>query len=258
MKLAGQTALVTGATRGIGQAIALAFAAEGAAVAVTGRDAEALKAVGEGLRQSGGRVVTVAADLAERGAVDRLWETVAGELGQVDILVNNAGVGSSVDPRPLVDYRDETWDLLLHVNLTVPYLLIKKALPGMIQRRAGRVINIASINSFTGALHGAAYAASKHGLLGLTRTLAMEVVKDGVTANAICPGPVHTRMNDIRVAYDAERLGRTFEEQDASMTPMGRRLEPEEIAPLAVYLASRDAAMVTGQAFVIDGGVLLR
>ncbi len=127
----------------------------------------------------------------------------------------------------------------------------------MLERQHGRIINVASINGKIGSMHGAAYAASKHGLLGLTRTLAMEVVRDGVTVNAICPGPVHTLLNDIRIAYDAERMGITLDEIERRMTPMGRRLEPEEVAPLAVYLASDQSAAMTGQAINIDGGVLM-
>jgi NAD(P)-dependent dehydrogenase (short-subunit alcohol dehydrogenase family) len=175
----------------------------------------------------------------------------------VEILVNNAGVGSSANPRPLVEFDDDFWDLSLAVNLTAPYLLCKAVLPGMLARRWGRIITIASINGKIGSLHGAAYAASKHGVLGLTRTLAQEVAPHGITVNAICPGPVHTVMNDRRIEYDARRRGVAFQEQEASLTPLGRRLEPEEIAPLAVYLASDAAAAVVGQALNIDGGVLM-
>src|SRR2546426_6884020 len=159
----------------------------------------------------------------------------------IDILVNNAGIGSSSDPKPVADFNDDFWDLTLYLNLTVPYKLSKAVLPHMREKHWGRIINIASINSKLPSLHGAAYTASKHGLLGLTRTLALEVAREGVTVNAICPGPVRTVMNDRRIAYDAQRRGVSFAEQEASLTPVGGRLEPEEIAPLAVYLASDEA-----------------
>jgi NAD(P)-dependent dehydrogenase (short-subunit alcohol dehydrogenase family) len=175
----------------------------------------------------------------------------------VDILVNNAGVGSSASPRPVVDFDDDFWDLSLAVNLTAPYLLCKAVLPAMLARRWGRILTVASINGKIGSLHGAAYAASKHGVLGLTRSLALEVARDGITVNALCPGPVRTVMNDRRIAYDAQRRGVTFAEQEAGLMPIGRRLEPEEVAPLAVYLASDEARVVTGQAFNICGGVLM-
>jgi ketoreductase len=154
-------------------------------------------------------------------------------------------------------FGEQDGDLSLAVNLTAPYLLSKAVLPAMLAKRRGRIINVASINGRIPTIHAAAYIASKHGLLGLTRAVALEVARDGVTVNAICPGPVHTVMNDRRVAYDAQRRGISFEEQANSMTPIGRRLEPEEIAPLAVYLASDEAAVVTGQAFNICGGIAM-
>jgi NAD(P)-dependent dehydrogenase (short-subunit alcohol dehydrogenase family) len=176
---------------------------------------------------------------------------------RITILVNNAGIGSSADPRPVIDFNDAFWERSLWVNLTIPYLLTRRVLPGMIERHAGRIINIASIVGKTGTLHSAAYVASKHGLLGLTRAVATDVVREGITVNAICPGPVATLVNDKRIEYDAARLGRTFQEHEALMTPMGGRLTPDEIAPLAVYLASAEARGVTGQAFNIDGGSLM-
>jgi NAD(P)-dependent dehydrogenase (short-subunit alcohol dehydrogenase family) len=254
-KLQGRVALVTGAGRGIGRAIALALANEGARVAVTARTAAELEEVVSSIQSQGGQARALTADLADRAAPRRVVEATAAAFGPVDILVNNAGVGSSASPKPVVDFDDDFWDLSLAVNLTAPYLLCKAVLPAMLARRWGRIITVASINGKVGSLHGAAYAASKHGLLGLTRALALEVAKDGVTVNAICPGPVRTVMNDRRVAYDAQRRGVSFEEQERSMTLIGRRLEPDEIAPLAVYLASDESAAMTGQALNIDGGI---
>jgi NAD(P)-dependent dehydrogenase (short-subunit alcohol dehydrogenase family) len=187
----------------------------------------------------------------------KIVQRVASEWGPVEILVNNAGIGSSSNPRPVVDFDDAFWELSLKLNLTVPYLLSKAVLPSMLAKKWGRIINIASINSRVGSLHGAAYAASKHGLLGLTRTLAMEVAKDGITVNALCPGPVRTLMNDRRIAYDAQRRGIPVAELEAGLTPIGGRLEPEDIAPLAVYLASNEARMVTGQGFNVCGGLVM-
>jgi NAD(P)-dependent dehydrogenase (short-subunit alcohol dehydrogenase family) len=255
--LDNRVALVTGGGRGIGRAIALALAEAGARVAVTARTQAELEGVIAAITTQGGQAIAVSADLADRGAAHRVIQTVTDSFGPVEILVNNAGVGSSGNPRPVVEFDDDFWDLTLAVNLTAPYLFCKLVLPAMLARQWGRIINIASINGKIGSFHGAAYAASKHGLLGLTRTLALEVAREGVTVNAICPGPVRTVMNDRRIEYDARRRGVTVAEQEASMTPMGRRLEPEEVAPLAVYLASDAARMVTGQAWNVCGGVVM-
>ncbi len=257
MRLDRKTALITGASKGIGRAIALAFAREGAHLAVTARATDELESLRREAESFGMRCVAVTADLAEEGAVDLVYSAARETLGPIQILVNNAGVGSSANPKPVVNYDDDFWNLLLYVNLTVPYLLCKRVLPDMLAVKYGRIVNVASINGKVGSFHGAAYAASKHGLLGLTRTLAMEVVGDGITVNAICPGPVHTLINDIRIAYDAERLGITVDEIEKRMTPMGRRLEADEVAPLAVYLAGDESATMTGQAINIDGGVLM-
>lgn len=256
-KLKNRVAMVTGAGRGIGRAIALAFAREGATLAVTARTASELTELMRQIRELGGDGMVVEADLADVSSPARIAAGVLNELGTVDILVNNAGVVSAEDPRPLVSFNDDFWNRTLAVNLTAVYLLCKAVLPTLLEKKAGRIINIASLAGKTGLMHGCAYAASKHGLLGLTRTLALEVADKGITVNAICPGPVRSVANDKRMRYDADRLGLGFDELERRLTPIGRRLAPEEIAPLAVMLAGDESAAITGQAFNVCGGALM-
>lgn len=255
--LNGRVALVTGSGRGIGRATALQLAAAGARVIVSSRSRRELKEVVETIRAAGGLADSVECDLSDRAQSLQLIDEASKPFGPIDILVNNAGIGSSGDPRPLADFREAFWDLTLEVNLTVPFVLSKAALPHMRQQHWGRIITVASINARIPSLHAGAYVASKHGVLGLMRTLALEYAADGITVNCICPGPVRTRMNDIRVKYDADRLGRSFEEHESGLTPIGGRLIPEDIAPMAVYLAGDDARMITGQAYNIDGGICM-
>jgi 3-hydroxybutyrate dehydrogenase len=254
-KLEGRVALVTGAGRGIGRAIAQRYAQEGAAVAATARSADELQSLLEEVRQDGGKAVAIPADLADVSTPNLVIRQVLESFGTIDILVNNAGIGSSAGPRPLVDFDDELWNRTMALNLTAPYLLTKAALPTLLAKKWGRIINIASINSKIPSIHAAAYVASKHGLLGLTRAVALEVARDGITVNAICPGPVRTRMNDRRIQYDAARTGLSLSELESRITPIGRRLEPDEIAPIALLLASEESAAITGQAFNVCGGI---
>lgn len=256
-KLQNRVALVTGGGRGIGKAIGTAFAAEGAKVALAARTRSELQTAVSELRDAGHQAAGFTVDLGDRKALKRLVDDVKAEFGSVDVLVNNAGVGSSGLPRPLTEFDDDFWDFSLAINLTAPYLLIKAVLPDMLAKRWGRVITVASINSRIGSLHGAAYAASKHGVLGLMRTLALEVAPHGVTANCICPGPVKTIMNDRRIAYDARRLNVDIDRYEKSLTPIGGRLDPEDVAPMAVFLASDDSQMITGQAYNVCGGVVM-
>jgi NAD(P)-dependent dehydrogenase (short-subunit alcohol dehydrogenase family) len=254
-KLEGRVALITGASRGIGRAIARGYAREGAAVSVTARSAADLESLVDEIRQSGGKAVAIPADLADAAAPARVVQQVLESFGTIDILVNNAGIGSSSSPRPVVDFDDAFWHKTLALNLTAPYLFTKAVLPTLLAKKWGRIVNIASINGKLPALHGAAYTASKHGLLGLTRAVALEVARDGITVNAICPGPVRTAMNDRRLEYDARRLGISVPELESRLTPIGRRLEPDEIVPMAVLLAAGESAAITGQAFNVCGGI---
>ena len=226
-------------------------------MAVTARSPDELDEVVGAIRATGREALAIVADLADRSAPSKIVEQVRAAWGPIQVLVNNAGIGSSANPKPVVSFDDDFWELSLQINLTAPYLLSKAVLPDMLQARAGRIITVASINGKVASLHGAAYTASKHGVLGLMRTLAIEVAREGITVNAICPGPVHTAMHDKRLAYDSARLSKPVEELSAAMTAIGRRLEPNEIAPLAVYLASDASAAMTGQAINLDGGIVM-
>jgi len=252
---ARRVALVTGAGRGIGRASATALAATGSPVVVAARSSDELDAVVSEIATAGGESAGLACDLTDRAQSTTLVEKAASAFGPIDILVNNAGIGSSADPRPLAEFRDVFWDETLELNLTAPYLLSKAALPHMRAQRWGRIITVASINGRVPSPYSGAYVASKHGVIGLMRTLALEQAADGITVNCVCPGPVRTRVNDARIAFDAQRLGRELEDYEQGLTPIGGRLEPEDIAPMVVYLASDEARMITGQAYNVDGGV---
>lgn len=257
LKLKDKTALITGASRGIGRSIALGFAAQGARVALTARSVQDLDTLVQQIRTSGGKAVAIPANLLDFSIIPGLVGLAEKELGSLDILVNNAGLGSSSNPKPVSDFDDQFWEQSLALNLTAPYLLCKAVLPSMLKRKTGRIINIASVASRMPQLHGVAYAASKHGLLGLTRTLALEIAQEGITVNAICPGPVKTEMNERRIRYDSQRMGIAFSELEASLTPIGRRLQPQEIVPMAILLASAESGAITGQSFNICGGMAM-
>lgn len=256
MKLAGRVALVTGGGRGIGRAIALALAREGADVAVAARTAGELAAVAGDVEALGRRALAVPCDVAERAQVDAAVRRVAEALGPVQVLVNSAGVAESAR---VLDTDDALWERHLRVNLTGAFFACRAALPGMLAAGWGRIINVASTAARQGYPYVAAYVASKHGLLGLTRALAVEVVGQGVTVNAICPGYVASELTWVSARRIQARTGRAYEDvvrSLAAFSPQKRLIEPEEVAALAVLLASDEARGVTAQAWHVDGGAV--
>lgn len=257
MRLQDRVAFVTGGGRGIGRAIALALAREGADVVVTARTRSEIDEVAAEVKALGRTGFALPVDLSQREAIQPCVQEIFSRFPTVDILVNNAAIGGMQDPKLLAEYDDDFWDLSLLVNLTVPYLLTKAFLPSMIAQGWGRIINISSGSGKRGAVRRGAYSATKHGLLGLTQTAALEVATTGVTVNAICPGPIRTVMLTRLLQHKAESEGKTLAEVEKSTNPMQRVLEPEEIADLAVYLASDAAHGITGQSLNVNGGTVM-
>lgn len=255
--LAGRRALITGGARGIGRSIALALAGEGANVAVAARTADALQAVAAEVQETGRRGVGLRCDVTRPDQVEELARRAVSELDGVDILVNSAGGSGS---HKLLGHPDELWHRLLEVNLTSTYYVTKAVLPTMVSQRWGRIINIASVAARTGERYISAYTAAKHGVLGLTRSLAREVVSDGVTVNAVCPGYVNTPMTDANVANIAKQTNMTPEQARHALentSPQRRLIEPAEVAYVTAFLAMDIAGGITGQAITLDGGGLI-
>jgi 3-hydroxybutyrate dehydrogenase len=248
----GMTALVTGSTSGIGLGIATAFAERGANVVLNGfGDAAAIEATRSGLEAAHGtRVVYDSADLSKADAIESMMGRLTAQFGVIDILVNNAGI-QFVSP---VD----RWNAILALNLDASFHLIRLVLPGMKARKWGRIINIASAHALVASPFKAAYVAAKHGIAGLTKTVALEVATQGITMNAICPGYVWTPLVEKQIPDTAKARGLTEEQvvNDVLLhaQPTKRFVQVSEVAALAAFLASRDAASITGAIIPIDGG----
>jgi NAD(P)-dependent dehydrogenase (short-subunit alcohol dehydrogenase family) len=246
-KLDGRVALVTGAARGIGRAVARALAREGAVIAVTDTDLAGAAETAGGIVADGGSACPRALDVSDRSACDAIAASFGGELGPVSILVNNAGI---IIPGRIDEERSATsWDRTIAVNLTGPFNMCR-AFHRQLRETGGCVINIASIRSFVAAGNAAAYAASKGGVMQLTKALAVEWGSEGIRVNAIAPGFVHSDL-----VPPSEKTPER-ETAIATRTPLGRQGEPEEIGGAAVFLASDEARFVTGAVVPVDGGYL--
>jgi 3-oxoacyl-[acyl-carrier protein] reductase len=241
--LTGRTALVTGATGGIGAAIARALHANGAVVAISGRRREMLDALAG---QLGGRVHVFPCDLADKEEVENLVPGAEAAMGHVDILVNNAGITRD---NIFMRLKDEDWDEVLAVDLSAAFRLARAAVRGMMRRRFGRIIGIASVVGVTGNAGQANYAAAKAGMIAMAKSLAQEVAARGVTVNTIAPGFIETAMTNALADKQKDAI--------LSLVPAGRFGAPDDVAVAAVYLASHEAAYVTGQTLHVNGGMAM-
>ncbi len=248
-----RVALVTGGSRGIGRACATALAAAGYDVAVTARDTELGAAAVSAIEKHGVRGLAVAMDVRDADDIAAGVAAVTSGLGVPAVLVNNAGVANSA---PFTRIKPQEWADTFAINVTGPYLLIRACLRGMLDAKWGRIVNVASVAALQGVAYASHYAASKHALLGLTRSLALEIASQGVTVNAVCPGFVDTEMTERSVEKIAKTTKRSTEEARSAiekMSPQGRLMTPEEVAAAVVYLASDGARGVNGQAITING-----
>lgn len=241
--LTGKTALVTGASGGIGSAVAKTLHAQGATVALSGTRVEALEAVAAEL---GERTHILPCNLSDSAAVDALPKQAEEAMGQLDILINNAGVTKD---NIFMRMKDEEWDTVMAVNLTASFRLARASMRGMMKRRWGRIISITSVVGTMGNPGQANYAASKAGVTGMTKSIAQEVASRNVTANCVAPGFIATAMTDALDEGQQERVN--------GMIPMGRMGSGEEIAASVLYLASEEAAYVTGQTIHVNGGMIM-
>ncbi|HEY8418153.1 MAG TPA: 3-oxoacyl-[acyl-carrier-protein] reductase [Limnochordales bacterium] len=246
MRLADRTALVTGSTRGIGLAIARRLAAEGAAVAVTGRSQEQVQAVVDQLQAQGAKAVGFTADLTDGQQAEALVEQVVERFGQLDILVNNAGVTRDT---LFIRMKPEDWQYVLDVNLQGVMHCTRAAVRHMLRRRYGRIINISSVVALTGNPGQTNYTAAKAAVIGFSKSLARELAGRNITVNVVAPGYIRTDMTD--------RLSQQLQEKYIAQIPMGRVGDPEDVAYAVAFLASDESKYITGHTLVVDGGLTM-
>ncbi|SDY86899.1 SDR family NAD(P)-dependent oxidoreductase [Herbiconiux ginsengi] len=246
-KLEGRKAVITGAGSGMGRAIAVRFAAEGAAVAALDLDRAAAEATASTIAQAGGSAHAVQVDVSNGASVGAAIAQSVSALGGIDVLANIAGILDGY--APILDTSEELWDRILGVDLKGVFLVTKAALPAMLEGGGGTIVNMASIAGFVARGGGVAYTSAKHGVIGLTKQMAADYGLQGVRVNAICPGAVETAMTK-RILEEGELA--VIESINA--VPAGRHAQPEEIANLALFLANDESSFVHGAAYVIDGG----
>ena len=258
-RLTDRVAVITGGGRGIGRAIALGLAAEGAAITVTGTAQAPLEATAAGIATNGGRALALIADVSDESAVARMVADTIERFGRIDILVNNAGIAGPT--APVSESPSDEWARTLAINLTGAFLCAKHAIPHLVAAGGGRIINITSVAGKIGYALRSAYAASKWGMIGLTRSLAIELGPHNITVNAIAPGSTRGERLSNVIRDRAAALGRTADEVEreffVGQNALRRLVEPEEIAATAVFLASDQARNITGETISVSAGFRL-
>ena len=244
--------LVTGGTSGLGRDAALAFAREGAKVVLTGRRVEAGEEVVSAIQKEAGEVLFVRADVSKTSDVEATVQACVKNYGGLDCAFNNAGIDGTLMV-PMVDYKKEVWDQVILTNLTGTFLSMKYEIPEMLKRGGGSIVNMSAMAGLrSGRRTGAAYNASKHGIIGLTTTGAVEYAARGIRVNAVCPALIQTPMSEATFLKDEAMVQKAIQ-----MYPIGRIGRPEEVTSLVLWLCSSEASFVTGSAIPVDGGSLL-
>jgi 3-oxoacyl-[acyl-carrier protein] reductase len=246
MNLSGRVALVTGASQGIGRACALKLAQSGATLALAARSQEKLQELAGEISSAGGSAAAFVVDVGDEEQIKSTFKNTVAQFGKIDILVNNAGITRD---QLLMRMKRADWDAVLNTNLTSAYLCTQQAISSMLKQRWGRIINVTSVFGQTGQAGQANYAASKAGLIGLTMAIAREVGSRNITCNAVAPGFIETAMTS--------GLGDEFKQNAMKMIPLGRVGTPEEVASAVAFLASDEAAYITGHVLNINGGMLM-